>query len=57
MSQPTATSDIDVTYAPLEETVTMTIDGIVFTMPKRIVLAIAALGQHMLLEQLQKSSS
>ncbi len=46
-------SNVSVSYV-FEEMVTLTVDGVTITLPKRIVLALAAMGEHLALEQLRK---
>lgn len=49
----TSTAACNVTYT-YEEMVTLTVNGHQIVMPKRVVMALAAMGQEMMLDQLQK---
>ena len=51
----TSTSDCEVTYV-YDETVTVSVGGFQMTMPKRVLTAMLAIGQGMMLDQMQKGS-
>jgi len=51
----TSTSNCEVTYV-YEEMVTVTVGGFQMTMPKRVLTTMLAIGQGLMLDQMQKGS-
>lgn len=52
----TATETCEFTYVT-EEMVTVTVAGYQMVLPKRVLMAMVAVGQAMMLDQMQKGSS
>jgi hypothetical protein len=52
----TSTLNAEITYV-FDEMVTVTVAGVQMTLPRRVLVAMIAVGQGLMLDQMQKDSS